>query len=461
MAIIVKHTKVSAVVDSADTSLVRPSDWNSDHTLTGFGTSAALDAGVAGGVATLDGGGTVPLSQIPASIQGSLSYEGTWNASTNTPTLASGVGTKGYYYIVSVAGSTNLDGITSWNIGDMAVYSGTAWQKIDNTDAVTSVNGFTGSVVLTTTDVAEGTKLYYTDVRARASNSAGTGITYDSVTGVITNAAPDQTVALTAGTGISTSGTYPNFTITNTAPSSGGTVTSVTATAPVVSTGGTTPVISMAAVTTAVNGYLTSTDWNTFNNKTSNTGTVTSVATSVPSFLSVSGSPITTTGTLAISYSGTALPIANGGTGLSTVGTAGQVLTSNGTTLSYETTTTGTVTSVSATVPSVFSVSGSPITTNGTLALTYSGVALPVANGGTGVTAVGTSGNVLTSNGTIWVSQSPVGSNITAQGLYENAAIIAANYTIGTGNNAISAGPITINSGVTVTVSSGSTWVVL
>jgi hypothetical protein len=46
------------------------------------------------------------------------------------------------------------------------------------------------------------------------------------------------------------------------------------------------------------------------------TGTVTSVAASVPSFLSITGSPITTSGTLAITYSGTALPVANGGTGL-------------------------------------------------------------------------------------------------------------------------------------------------
>jgi hypothetical protein len=46
-----------------------------------------------------------------------------------------------------------------------------------------------------------------------------------------------------------------------------GTVTSVTGTAPVVSSGGSTPAISMAAATTSVNGYLTSTDWNTFNNK--------------------------------------------------------------------------------------------------------------------------------------------------------------------------------------------------
>jgi hypothetical protein len=91
-----------------------------------------------------------------------------------------------------------------------------------------------------------------------------------------------------------------------------GTVTSVTGTAPVVSSGGATPAISMPAATTSVSGYLTSTDWTTFNNKGS--GSVTSVAATVPAFLSVTGSPITSSGTLAISYSGTALPVANGGT---------------------------------------------------------------------------------------------------------------------------------------------------
>ena len=61
------------------------------------------------------------------------------------------------------------------------------------------------------------------------------------------------------------------------------------------------------------------------------TGTVTSVGMTVPSFLSVSGSPVTTSGTLAVSLSGTALPTANGGTGLTSAGTSGNVLTSNGT----------------------------------------------------------------------------------------------------------------------------------
>ena len=484
MTVTVKHPFVSAVIDSADTSLVRPSNWNADHTIIGLGTAAEKDVGVANGVASLDSGGKVPVTELPAAVLGALSYQGTWNASTNTPTLASGVGTKGYYYVVSVAGSTNLDGITDWKIGDWAVYNGTAWQKVDNTESVVSVNGQTGVVVLTTTNVAEGTNEYFTTARARTSVSAGTGITYDSGTGVITNSSPslggdvvgptgatDNAIArfdtttgkllqnsvvtvsdtgatagittLAAVTSVTTpivqasnsgglalknsagttqismgagggdnlsinvatninganaqidisptgtghvhikpsgtggveiaptsAGTMNNMVIGGTTPlaasvtdlsvtgttsfdgsqgtsgqvltSAGtgatptwttpttGTVTAVTGTAPVVSSGGTTPAISMAAATSSVNGYLTSTDWNTFNSKTSNTGTVTSVAASVPSFLSVSGSPITTSGTLAISYSGTALPVANGGTGLTSV-TSTQIPYGNGT----------------------------------------------------------------------------------------------------------------------------------
>ena len=54
---------------------------------------------------------------VDASTTGVLTYQGTWNADTNSPTLSSGSGTPGYYYIVSVAGSTNLDGITDWAVG--------------------------------------------------------------------------------------------------------------------------------------------------------------------------------------------------------------------------------------------------------------------------------------------------------------------------------------------------------
>lgn len=106
--------------------------------------------------------------------------------------------------------------------------------------------------------------------------TASTGISVTNGAGsvTITNTAPDQTVAITGAGGAVVTGTYPNFTVTT--PS--GTVTSVTGTAPVVSSGGATPAISMAAATGSVNGYLTSTDWTTFNNKSNTNGTVTSVA---------------------------------------------------------------------------------------------------------------------------------------------------------------------------------------
>jgi hypothetical protein len=114
--------------------------------LTGGGTIAATDS-------VLQAFGKVQ-NQISALV-GGATYQGVWNASTNTPTLASGTGTKGYYYVVSVAGSTNLDGITDWKIGDWAIFNGTTWDKVDNTDAVSSVNGFTGAVNLALDNISD------------------------------------------------------------------------------------------------------------------------------------------------------------------------------------------------------------------------------------------------------------------------------------------------------------------
>jgi hypothetical protein len=234
--------------------------------------------------------------------------------------------------------------VTATNSGDdvtvnVSAGTGTVTSVAATAGTGISVSGspITTSGTLTITNTAPDQTVSLT-----ASTGISTSGTYPNFT--ITNSAPDQTVVLTAGTGISTSGTYPNFTITNSAPDQivaltqggtttitgtypnfnissadqfQGTVTSVTATSPVASTGGATPDISMPAATTSVSGYLTSTDWTTFNNKGS--GTVTSVSATVPSFLSVAGSPITTSGTLAITLSGTALPIANGGTGATTL----------------------------------------------------------------------------------------------------------------------------------------------
>lgn len=70
------------------------------------------------------------VSSIANAI-GALNYVGTWDAATNNPTLTSGVGVKGDYYVVSVAGTTDLDGNDFWGVGDMAVFNGAVWQRVE------------------------------------------------------------------------------------------------------------------------------------------------------------------------------------------------------------------------------------------------------------------------------------------------------------------------------------------
>tara|TARA_R110000764_G_scaffold155099_1_gene242931 strand:- start:1597 stop:2649 length:1053 start_codon:yes stop_codon:yes gene_type:complete len=68
---------------------------------------------------------------INGEVFSGLDFQGSWNASTNSPALASSTGTKGEFYIVSVAGTTSLDGITNWGIGDWALFNGSVWQRIE------------------------------------------------------------------------------------------------------------------------------------------------------------------------------------------------------------------------------------------------------------------------------------------------------------------------------------------
>lgn len=99
--------------------------------------------GVANGYATLDSTGRIPYSQLPESA---VEYCGSWNASTNTPTLENGIGTNGTMYIVSTGGIWN--GVT-FNAGDRIIYSGNTctWDRISG-GSVLSVNGCTGAVCL-------------------------------------------------------------------------------------------------------------------------------------------------------------------------------------------------------------------------------------------------------------------------------------------------------------------------
>lgn len=125
------------------------------------------EKGAADGVATLDSGGRLPAGQLPTSA---TEYKGAWDANTNSPTLIDGTGTNGDLYRVSVAGTQDLgSGSETYGVGDAIIYNGSIWQKIPADDAVSSVNGNTGIVVLDTDDISEGaTNLYHTNGRVDA-----------------------------------------------------------------------------------------------------------------------------------------------------------------------------------------------------------------------------------------------------------------------------------------------------
>ena len=139
---------------------------------------------------------------------GTLTYQGTWNASTNSPTLASGVGTLNNYYVVSTAGSTNLDGITDWQIGDWAIFNGTVWQKIDNSEVtyvsnVATGTGLTGGPITTTGTIA----ISNTAVTAASYGAANTVGTFTvNAQGQLT-AAANAAIAISVG---AVSGAVPN-----------------------------------------------------------------------------------------------------------------------------------------------------------------------------------------------------------------------------------------------------------
>ena len=365
----------------------------------------------------------------------------------------------------------------------------------------TGIQVKTNSTTLTGVQIAVGANLGVTNADGTTGNPTV------SLTGLISNIASLSGTGLVAvGSGLATpvtiTGTSGQIAVAN-GDGSGGSPTAslvTTAVTPGSYTSTNLTVDAYGRITAAANG-------------SGSSGTVTSVAATVPTFLSISGSPITTSGTLAISLSGTALPVLNGGTGVTTstgsgnnvlstsptlvtpalgtpsavvltsgtglplttgvtgilpvanggtngtatptagavpygtgtaygftaAGSSGQVLTSAGTGIPTWTTITGTgtVTSVAATVPTFLSISGSPITTTGTLAIGLSGTALPVLNGGTGVTtSTGSGNNVLSTSPTLvtpalGTPSALVGTNITgtAAGLTAGTVTTNANLT--------------------------------
>jgi hypothetical protein len=288
--------------------------------------------------------------------------------------------------VVSSGGATPAISMPAATTSVNGYLTSTDWNTFNNKGTVTSVsvvsaNGLAGTVATATATPAitlsttitgvlkgDGTAISAaTSGTDYAPATSGTSILYGNGAGGFSN--------VTIGTGV----TFTTGTLS--ATGSGGTVTSVTGTAPVVSSGGATPAISMAAATTSVNGYLTSTDWNTFNGKQAALVSGTNIKTVNGTTLLGAGD----LGTITYAYGGTGLTSYTAGdiiyaSAANTVaklaiGTTGQRLVVAAGLPSWATdTTVGTVTSVAQSFTGgLISVSGSPITTSGTLALTVAG----------------------------------------------------------------------------------------
>ena len=183
--------------DTSTDGYLSSTDWNTfnnKQNALGYTPENVANKGMANGYVPLNASTKIDLIYFPDAILGQVLYGGLVDISTAVATLTTNAKNKlgtllsnitltnnnaaltgyganeGIYYIASVGGT--FAGI-SFDVGDWLISIGTAWKKVDNTDAVSSVNGQTGVVTLTTTDISEGTNLYFTNARAIASLLTG------------------------------------------------------------------------------------------------------------------------------------------------------------------------------------------------------------------------------------------------------------------------------------------------
>jgi len=127
------------------------------------GGSVALGGSITltnSGVTSIIAGTNISISSstgavtINSTVTGAVIYKGSWDASSNTPTLANGVGTAGSEYSVSAGGTVNFGaGNITFSTGDLVIYNGSVWQQIPGSNSVISFNTRTGAVTLTSGDV--------------------------------------------------------------------------------------------------------------------------------------------------------------------------------------------------------------------------------------------------------------------------------------------------------------------
>ena len=382
-----------------------------------------------------------PAGYVNLELGTSTVTPGTYGSATQV-----GVFTVNQYGVLTAASNTSIaisasqitSGILSVPRGGTGAATLTGYVKGNGTSA------FTASTTVPTTDLSG------TITNAQLANSTISGVALGS-----------NLYNLTAGTGVtfSTGTTYNGSTaITINATGSGGTVTSVTGTAPIASSGGTTPAISISQATTSTNGYLSSTDWNTFNNKQPSGTYVTSVTGTAPVVSSGGTTPAISMAAATASVNGYLTStdwntFNNKGSG--TVTSVSGTGTVNGITL------TGTVTSSgSLTLGGTLSGIGNSQLTNSTISGVALGGSLFSLTAGTGVSfsagttyngsaaitinATGSGGTVTSVAATVPAFLSITGSPITTSGTlaisYSGTALPAVNG--GTAQTAYTTGDI-------------------
>ena len=173
---------------------------------------------------------------------GAVNYVGTWNASTNTPTIVASTGDKGDYYVVSVAGSSSIDGQTLWGVGDWIIFNGAVWQRVDggSTGNFTTLNA---SGVVTFDNLTASQAVFTNGSDQLVSNAiTGTGNVVMSTSptlvtpalgtpasGVVTNLTGTASINIngTVGATTASTGAFTTLTTSSTVTHNGGTANGV------------------------------------------------------------------------------------------------------------------------------------------------------------------------------------------------------------------------------------------